>query len=254
MTKPAYTAGTVDDSVMDVTVGGALREAAAKWGDAEALVSRHQNVRLSWNELSAAADDAARGLLALGIERGDRIGIWSPTCAEWTILQFASARAGAVLVNVNPAYRPNELLFALNHVGVRMVVTARQFKTSDYHAMLKEVRADVAVARARDRARRRAAPTVRTTGCGPSWSQVAPRVTAEAWPSAKRRSTRTTRSTSSSRAVPPATPRAPRSRITTSSTTARRSPGCSGTPQQIGSASRCRCTTASAWASATWAV
>ncbi len=144
MTKPAYTAGTVDDSVMDVTVGGALREAAAKWGDAEALVSRHQNVRLSWNELSAAADDAARGLLALGIERGDRIGIWSPTCAEWTILQFASARAGAVLVNVNPAYRPNELHFALNHAGVRMVVTARQFKTSDYHAMLKEVRADVA--------------------------------------------------------------------------------------------------------------
>ncbi|MEY2469369.1 MAG: hypothetical protein QOF21_2067 [Actinomycetota bacterium] len=143
MSKLAYTAGPVDDSVLNVTVGGALREAAAKWGDAEALVSRHQDIRLSWNELDAAADEAARGLLALGIERGDRIGIWSPTCAEWTILQFASARAGAILVNVNPAYRPNELLYALNKVGVRMVVTARQFKTSDYHAMIKEVRGDV---------------------------------------------------------------------------------------------------------------
>ena len=140
MTKLAYTAGPVDGSLLAVTVGGALRTAASQYGDAEALVSRHQNVRLSWNQLSAAADDAARGLLALGIERGDRVGIWSPTCAEWTILQFASARAGAILVNVNPAYRPNELLFALNHAGVRVLVTARQFKTSDYHAMVKEVR------------------------------------------------------------------------------------------------------------------
>ena len=135
----AYTAGPVEP-LLDVTVGGALRNAAATYGDAEALVSRHQNVRMSWSELSAAADAAAKGLLALGIERGDRIGIWSPTCAEWTILQFASARAGAILVNVNPAYRPNELVFALNHAGVRALVTARQFKTSDYHAMIKETR------------------------------------------------------------------------------------------------------------------
>ncbi|HVV36487.1 MAG TPA: AMP-binding protein [Acidimicrobiales bacterium] len=143
MTTLAYTAGPVDDSIMNVTVGAALRQAAAKWGDAEALVSRHQNIRLSWNDLDAAADEAARGLLALGVGRGDRIGIWSPTCAEWTILQFASARVGSILVNVNPAYRPSELLYALNKVGVRMVVTARQFKTSDYHAMVKEVRGDV---------------------------------------------------------------------------------------------------------------
>ena len=143
MSKQAYTAGPVDGSLLDVTVGGALREAAAKWGDAEALVSRHQNVRMSWNELSAAADEAAKGLLALGVERGDRVGIWSPTCAEWTVLQFASARVGAILVNVNPAYRPSELLYALNKVGVRLVVTARRFKTSDYHAMLAEVRGEV---------------------------------------------------------------------------------------------------------------
>ena len=122
MTKLAYTAGPADVALLDLTVGGALRTAAQRWGDAEALVSRHQNVRMSWNELDAAADEAAKGLLALGVERGDRIGIWAPTCAEWTVLQFASARVGAILVNVNPAYRPNELLYALTKVGARMVV------------------------------------------------------------------------------------------------------------------------------------
>ena len=143
MTKLSYTAGRVDDSVRAITVGDALREAAQKWAGELALVSRHQGVRLSWSDLDAAVDDAARGLLALGVARGDRLGIWSPTCVEWTVLQFASARVGAVLVNVNPAYRPNELLYALNKVGVRMLVTARQFKTSDYHAMVKEVRGEV---------------------------------------------------------------------------------------------------------------
>ncbi|MEY2399093.1 MAG: fatty-acyl-CoA synthase [Actinomycetota bacterium] len=139
----AYTAGPVDGALLDVTVGGALRSAAQRWGDAEALVSRHQDIRLSWLALSEAADAVAKGLLALGIERGDRIGIWAPTCAEWTILQFASARVGAILVNVNPAYRPNELVFALNHAGVRVLVTARRFKTSDYHAMIAESRGDL---------------------------------------------------------------------------------------------------------------
>ena len=142
MSKLAYTAGP-DSALLDVTVGGALRSAASDYGDAEALVSRHQNIRMSWNELNDAANDVAKGLLALGVDRGDRVGIWSPTCAEWTVLQFASARVGAILVNVNPAYRPNELLYALNKVGARMVVTARQFKTSDYHAMIKEVRGEV---------------------------------------------------------------------------------------------------------------
>ncbi|MEY2418382.1 MAG: fatty-acyl-CoA synthase [Actinomycetota bacterium] len=143
MTKLAYTAGPVDESVLNVTVGGVLRTAAKTWGDAEALVSRHQNARFSWTDLDAAADAAAKGLIALGLAHGDRIGVWSPTCAEWTILQFASARIGAILVNVNPAYRPKELLYALNKVGVRMMVTARQFKASDYHAMIKEVRGEV---------------------------------------------------------------------------------------------------------------
>ena len=143
MTKPALAAGPVDEPLLDLTVGRALRVAAQNYGDAEALVSRHQNVRLSWNELSVAADTAAKGLLALGVARGDRVGIWSPTCVEWTILQFASARVGAILVNVNPAYRPSELVFALRHAGVRLLVTARRFKTSDYHAMIHETRAEL---------------------------------------------------------------------------------------------------------------
>ena len=139
MTRDAIATGETAP-LLDKTVGATLTDATGRWGDAEALVSRHQGVRLSWNELSATTDEAARGLLALGVERGDRVGIWSPTCAEWTLLQFATARVGAILVNVNPAYRPSELAFALDHAGVRLLVTARQFKTSDYHGMLAEVR------------------------------------------------------------------------------------------------------------------
>src|SRR5689334_15251330 len=136
----AYSSGPSATPLLGTTVGDSLRIAAERWGDAEALVSRHQNVRLSWNELSDQADDVARALLALGIERGDRVGIWSPTCVEWTLLQFATARVGAILVNVNPAYRPSELAYALGHSGVRLLVSAIRFKTSEYLAMIAEVR------------------------------------------------------------------------------------------------------------------
>ncbi|HWF15202.1 MAG TPA: AMP-binding protein [Acidimicrobiales bacterium] len=108
--------------------------------DALALVSRHQGVRLTWRELDQLADELARGLLASGIQKGDRIGIWSPTCVEWTLLQMASGRVGSILVNVNPAYRTAELSYALSHSGVRMLVTAPRFKSSDYLAMLSDVR------------------------------------------------------------------------------------------------------------------
>jgi fatty-acyl-CoA synthase len=108
--------------------------------DGLALVSRHQGVRLTWRELDGLADDLARGLLAGGIAQGDRVGIWSPTCVEWTQLQMAAGRIGAILVNVNPAYRPGELSYALSQSGVRLLVTAARFKTSDYLAMLAEVR------------------------------------------------------------------------------------------------------------------
>ena len=136
---------------------------------------------------------------ACGIEKGDRVGIWAPNCAEWTQLQYATAKIGAILVCINPAYRTHELQYVLNQAGVRLLVAARSFKTSDYAAMIAEVRAGLPRARARrpDRQRRvagAARPRRRPGGAG------RPR---------RRRSTRTTRSTSSTPRAPPGTPRAP---------------------------------------------
>lgn len=139
----AYASGIAAQPLLGETVGGSLRGAAARFGEAVALISRHQDIRLTWRALCDAADRVALGLLALGIERGDRVGIWSPTCAEWTLLQFGSARVGAILVNVNPAYRPGELAYALRHSGVRMLVSATRFKTSEYLEMIEAVRAEL---------------------------------------------------------------------------------------------------------------
>jgi fatty-acyl-CoA synthase len=122
------------------TIGECLAATAARLPEGLALVSRAQSVRLTWRELLDRTEELARGLLAIGIEKGDRIGIWSPTCAEWTVLQFAAARVGAILVNVNPAYRPAELTYALRQSGVRVLVTAPRFKTSEYLQMIADVR------------------------------------------------------------------------------------------------------------------
>ena len=139
----SYDAGTAAAPLVGDTIGVALQKMVVAQPDVEALVSRHQGVRLSYAELGTEVERVARGLLAVGIEIGDRVGIWAPTCAEWTLLQFACARIGAILVNVNPAYRPNELAYALRHSGVRLLVTARSFRTSDYLAMLAGVRAEL---------------------------------------------------------------------------------------------------------------
>ena len=139
----SYDAGTAGAPLVGDTIGVALAKMVVAQPDVEALVSRHQGVRLSYSELGAQVEQVALGLLAVGIETGDRVGIWSPTCVEWTLLQFACARVGAILVNVNPAYRPNELAYALRHSGVRLLVTARPFKTSDYLAMLAGVRGEL---------------------------------------------------------------------------------------------------------------
>jgi fatty-acyl-CoA synthase len=104
------------------------------------VISRHQDVRLSYAELDAAVNAVACGLLAAGIEKGDRVGIWAPNCVEWILVQFATAKIGAILVNINPAYRTHELEFALRQSGVRLLVSAQAFKTSDYTAMVDEVR------------------------------------------------------------------------------------------------------------------
>jgi fatty-acyl-CoA synthase len=123
--------------LLETTIGQALDAAAVRWGEAEALVSAHQGIRWSWASLARQADAMAAGLLALGLEPGDRLGIWSPNCAEWALVQFAAAKAGIILVTINPAYRLSELEYTLNKVGVKALVTAERYKTSDYVGMLE---------------------------------------------------------------------------------------------------------------------
>jgi fatty-acyl-CoA synthase len=136
----SYSHGACDVPLLGETIGANLERTAARFGERDALVSIHQGLRLTYAELDAAVDRLACGLLAAGIEKGERVGIWSPNCAEWVLLQYATAKAGAVLVNINPAYRTHELEYALRQAGVRMLVSARAFKTSDYAAMVDEVR------------------------------------------------------------------------------------------------------------------
>jgi fatty-acyl-CoA synthase len=130
-------------ALLEETIGACLRRIAAEFGEREALISCAQEVRLSYAELDAAVDQVARGLLTAGLERGDRVGVWSPNCAEWTLTQLATARTGVTLVNLNPAYRTSELAFALHQSGCRMLVSARKTKNSDYAAMVSEVRGEV---------------------------------------------------------------------------------------------------------------
>jgi fatty-acyl-CoA synthase len=135
----SWVQGADEPPLLDITIGQALDRAAEQWGEADALVSVEQGVRWSWRELARRADELAAGLLTLGLERGDRIGIWSPNCAEWALTQFASAKIGLVLTTINPAYRSAELAFTIDKVGMRAVVAAERFKTSDYLAMLDAV-------------------------------------------------------------------------------------------------------------------
>ncbi|MCB2098580.1 MAG: AMP-binding protein, partial [Parvularculaceae bacterium] len=138
----SYVCGVSDAPLIYQTVGAALDSAVERFADRPALIVRHQNVRLSYAEFSAAVDDFAAGLLALGLDRGDRIGIWSPNNAEWVIAQFATAQLGLVLVNINPAYRTAELEYVLNKVGARALILAKSFKTSDYVGMVRSLGAE----------------------------------------------------------------------------------------------------------------
>ncbi len=131
--------GPTDQPLLETTIGVALTRAADRWGDRLALVSRHQGIRMTWGQFDAEASRIATGLIAQGVKAGDRVGIWAPNCAEWAVIQFATARIGAILVTINPAYRTSEVEFALNKVGCSVLVTATRFKTSDYIAMLREI-------------------------------------------------------------------------------------------------------------------
>ncbi len=138
----SYAHGTGPVPLLGETIGDNLRRTVAAHGPREALVVRAQGYRATWDQLWHSTERCARGLLARGIQRGDRVGIWAPNRHEWVVLQFASARVGAVLVNINPAYRTSELAHALRQSGLRLLLHARGFRQADYAAMLAEVRAD----------------------------------------------------------------------------------------------------------------
>jgi fatty-acyl-CoA synthase len=137
---PSYASATSDTPLLGDTVGANLLRTIATHGPNEAMVDMPSGRRWTYNEFGQAVDALATGLLDIGIGTGDRVGIWAPNCPEWTLLQFATAEIGAVLVNINPAYRTHELGFVLNQAGVRLLVAAPSFKTSDYAAMIEEVR------------------------------------------------------------------------------------------------------------------
>ncbi|MEV5836011.1 AMP-binding protein [Nocardia sp. NPDC052112] len=137
---PSYASGTAETPLLGDTIGDDFDRMAAAYADREALVDCPTGRRWNYRELAAAIDALATGLAARGIAKGDRVGIWAPNCAEWFLTQYATAKLGAILVNINPAYRTSELEYVLRQAGVRMLIAAPEFKTSNYVAMIERVR------------------------------------------------------------------------------------------------------------------
>lgn len=135
----SYTSGTSEKPLLGITIGDMFDHIVERYPDNDALVVRHQNLRYTYRQLHEQVNQCAQGLMAMGLEKGERIGIWSPNNAEWAITQFASSKIGAILVNINPAYRLHELEYALNQSGCSALVIAPQFKTSDYTNMIYEL-------------------------------------------------------------------------------------------------------------------
>ena len=135
----SYVRGDDTAPLIEMTIGDRFDQTVARYPDGDALIVRHQNIRWSWSDLRARVDAVAAGLLQRGLKPGDRVGIWAPNCAEWVIVQFATAKAGLILVNINPAYRVAELDYALNKVGCAALILAPSHKSSDYVAMLGEI-------------------------------------------------------------------------------------------------------------------
>jgi fatty-acyl-CoA synthase len=140
LTVPSYVSGTSTVPLLGETIGENLRRTVERFPDREALVVVHQGYRATYRQLWEETSAVARGLLVRGVKKGDRVGIWSPNRYEWVVLQYATARMGAVLVNINPAYRVHELEYALKQSGVSTLVLARAFRQADYVGMVREVR------------------------------------------------------------------------------------------------------------------
>jgi len=135
----SYTSGASERPLLGLTIGEMFDGIVARYPDNDALIVRHQRLRYTYRELQEEVNRCARGLMAMGVERGDRVGIWSPNGAEWVILQFATGKMGAILVNINPAYRLHELEYALKQSGCTTIVIAPEFKTSDYTGMMYDL-------------------------------------------------------------------------------------------------------------------
>jgi fatty-acyl-CoA synthase len=143
----SYTSGSSDTALLGITIGDMFDQTVARYPDNEALVVRHQGIRFTYRQLKAQVDRCARALMALGAAKGDRVGIWAPNRAEWTIVQLASAKIGAILVNVNPSYRLHEVQYALSQSGCAYLVIAPQFKTSDYTQVVYDLAPELMSAR-----------------------------------------------------------------------------------------------------------
>ncbi len=138
-TSLSYVRGATDVPLIEQTIGERFEATVKRWGERPALVSAHQEVRWSYHELRDQVDAWAAGMLALGLQPGDRVGIWAHNCWEWLVTQLATARIGIILVNINPAYRVAELQYALRKVGCKALISMPEFRTSDYLAMLREL-------------------------------------------------------------------------------------------------------------------
>lgn len=141
--KISYVCGTSDVPLIYNTIGQVFDDTAAKFPEREAIVVCHQDIRWSYRELKETVDAYAAGLVALGFEPGDRVGIWSPNNVEWVITQFATAKVGIILVNINPAYRTSELEYALNLSGCKGLILADKFKSSDYVEMVRTLAPEI---------------------------------------------------------------------------------------------------------------
>ncbi|MSW19289.1 MAG: AMP-binding protein, partial [Actinobacteria bacterium] len=136
----SYASGASSVPLIGQTIGDNFEDSVRRFGDREALVVVHEGKRWTYAQLNADADRIARRLLAMGLQVGDRLGIWAPNCSAWTMVQYATAKVGVILVNINPAYRTHEVEYVLRQSGCRMLVAAETFKTSNYRAMIDEVR------------------------------------------------------------------------------------------------------------------
>ena len=143
MLLQSYAHGSSTTKLLGETLGVNFDSAVERWGDREALVVMHQNIRWTYKDLKERVDAFAAGLLSLGLEPGDRVGIWSQNNSEWIVTQYATAKAGLILVNINPAYRVSELEYAINKVGCKALILSESFKSSDYVAMVKELAPEV---------------------------------------------------------------------------------------------------------------